>query len=317
MRQQLIKGIGGRLFVEFPSRPSAVSVTIKRSNGADLQGGAVDAAAATLDPFYLLQDQDVDDAGDVNGRSIIGTLQNTTTPDLDCPVEIRRPDDGLQFNTLSIWRWISEDDAQIVASFRQPLRFDPPAPQGTSIRSLRAWYTIAAESCALIEENFRAVFTATINGQPVVREVIFDVGLRDNANPALVHDILSEWPDLQYSEAAEWTHEDGFQAVQGGWHDLQIKIRAKRLNPNRIRDVAPLKTLIVNRAMRRLAITGCVPPAWVAAVPEFLQFLDDDFKTKFADVLAGLQWYDNDDFGTSGAGAADGGVNLNRIRLSR
>lgn len=316
MRQQVIKGIGGRVFVEFPSRPTVVKVTIKRSNGGDLAGVAVDDADATIDPFYLLQSADVEDAADVEGTTIVGTFQNDARPVADCPVEIVRPDAARQFNTLSpIWRWIDEGDLIAVVSFRHRLTFDPPAPQGTAVRSLRAWYTLTADQCPLIEENFRAVFTATIDGQPFVREVVYDVGLRDSANPAVVHDLVSEWPDLRYSETSEWRGEAGAQALAGGWDDLQIKIRAKRLNPNRIRDVAPLKPLIVNRAMRRLAITGTVPPAWVAAVPEFLAFLEEEFKAKFADVLAGLQWYDNDDFGISGANEA--APNLNRIRLSR
>lgn len=316
MRQQLIKGVGGRLFVEWPSRPSAVVVTIKRASGSDLEGGAVVAAAATADPLHLIQDQDVADAADVEGRSIVATLQNDTTPEIDCPVEIVKPDGSVQFNSVSAWHWIDEDNLSAVVSFRHAWRFDPPAPQGTSVRSLRSWYTIPAESCQIIEENFRAVFTAMIGGQPVVKEVLYDVGLRDSSNPAGVHDILSEWGDLRYSESAEWAAESGWQAIQGGWQDLQVKIRARRLNPHRIRDVEPLKSLIVNRAMRRLAIVGSVPPAWVADVAGFIEFLDESFKTAFADVLAGLQWYDNEDTGQTGI-ASDTAPNFNRIRLTR
>lgn len=315
MRQQLIKGVGGRLFVEWPSRPSAVTVTIKRASGTDLPGGAVVDAAATADPLYLLQDQAVADAADVEGRSLIATLQNTTTPEIDCPVEVVKPDGSIQFNTVSAWHWIDENALSAVVSFRHAWRFDPPAPEGTTVRSLRSWYTIPAESCPVIEENCRAVFTATINGRSVVKEIIYDVGLRDSSNLAEVHDILTEWGDLRYSESAEWAAESGWQAIQGGWHDLQIKIRARRMNPHRIRDVDPLKTLIVNRAMRRLAIVGSVPPVWVTDVAGFIEFLDESFKAAFTDVLAGLQWYDNEDTATTGT--FSDAPNFNRIRLTR
>lgn len=300
MRQQLIKDTGGRLYAEFTGRPSAATVTIKRSNGADVEGSSVVAENATVDPFVATFDEDTSsDIPAEGGKAIPVQFSEGTLPVPGQGVLIRTPFRFDQFNIVSLFYYSNESERRAVLFVRQPFQIRPS--EGTTISATRVYFDLSAEQCPRIETDFRAVFTATIDGATVRKEVLFDVGLRSSDNPATVRDILDEWPDLAESESYEWFLEQGFPAIEGGWRDVWLRIEAAEKNPNRIRDVDPLKGLIVNRAVRRLAKYGSVPPVWSDRIPEFIDLLDEDFKAQFDQVFAGLRWYDEEDDGIKSA----------------
>jgi hypothetical protein len=170
------------------------------------------------------------------------------------------------------------------------------------------------EQCPSIETDLRAVFTATVRGATEVREVVFDIGLRSSDNPAGVRDLLEAWPDLQYSETREFTALYGLPALDRAWTLVHYRISAMGYNANRVRDTGPLVPLIVNRALRGLALTGSVPPIWSDNVSGYLATLDKEYEEALAVTIPGLSWYDDTDQGTT---AVPGPPPTGRVYLSR
>lgn len=294
MRQQLIKGIGGKLWVEFNSRPTAVYATIKRGSGNNLAVPMVDVECgldATVGTF------DISATVREEAKAVPVTLAFGSNPKAGVTMEMLTPHGLKQANYLSYWYYISDVAHTAVFVFRNPFQIAPEA--NTTFSSCRAFVELTGEQCERIEENCRAVFTATIDNESVVKEVIYDVGLRTADNPASPKDLLMKWADYRYSETREWQYEQGAPAVDAAWDDVQLDVRAFGRNPNRIRDTGPLIPLIVNRAAKNLGVYGIVPPLWLNNPLDFIKLVDNDYANLFAKAMASCGWYDNEDFGTT------------------
>ena len=311
MRPQLVKGTGGRLSVEFSPGLSALpTVTIKRSGGSDLESAAV--VGANLTPSYASATLE-GAALDAEVTEIPVTFGAGDMLEAGAAVELRNPSYRTEFNIVHSVRIDPSDESAGYVKLRHPTRY--PLEAGATVEGLRYYVDLNGAQCPIIATDFRAVFQAPKrNGSTEVKEVIFDVGLRPSDNPASVRDLLEVWPDLRYSETAEWSALHAEPALAKAWDTVFIRIQAAGLNPNRIRDVEPLKPLVVNRAIRALALVGSVPPAWIDALPAFLEVLDKDYVLALDQTLQGLTWYDNEDTGvTSGKDQSVTG----RIYLSR
>jgi hypothetical protein len=183
-------------------------------------------------------------------------------------------------------------------------------------QGVEASYTVQAVQCPNVAQNFRATFTATVDGSTVRRETIFDAGLRESFNPATVADVRQAWPDFWRSELEEWAGLRGLPALWAGYDRVETRIFASGRNPNRIRDARPLVPLIVNRAFREMSLNGLVPSAWTDKIGDYIDRLDKDFDVLLIETLSAVQWYDDFDNGTGGL--TDGSPPARgRIRLSR
>lgn len=317
LRQQLIKGMGGRLFADFASigRPESATVTIKSATGADLTS-AVNGAACTVETGLFTSVEGSADVPAIEGKAIPCEYSGDR-PKRGASVEVLHPSGLREINVIG-WFYDLEpppgSDPRVMLVLRNPFRVLPT--EGTQVGSTRVFIDLDHLQCDRVASDFRAVFTAEMQGEQFRREVIYDVGLRDTSNPCGNRDPLNAWPDLRDSETYEWQNEFGAQAVDGGWEDVFRRIQATKNNPNRIRDIGPFEPLIVNRAMRRLALVGSVPPAWNGQQQALIDLLDRDFTAGFAEAMQAVSWYDAEDLAIRSE-ADQAAFAPQRIRFSR
>lgn len=314
MRRQIAQSIGGKVTASFPGLPENPTVTIKTASGADLPGGAVvSAEAETTSLSVTIAEDTVAGAVDFacaclasNPPKVGATVCFVNATTLETAT-------GLIRAVVKTGEVAESDPAEItiVLSLQDPLPI--PLTEGDKGTGVEASFTLTAEQCPYIEQNRRAVFTATVQGESIQRETIFDVGLREQYNPATVNDIRAVWPDMWRSECIEWADLRGGPALDNAYNRVELRIATTGKNINRIRDTGPLVPLIVNRALREMAIFGLVPSAWVDNVADYIGQLDKDFAELFEEVMTGLRWYDDSDFGTTGVKVKA----FNQIRLTR
>ena len=321
MRLQIPKSIGGAVRAVFPGPPSDVSVTIKTGGGGDLLGVSVNDAAAIPSALSVeINPENDPDLEPQSGDLAVTVARNGTY--------LPRVGDALEFaNASTLERQVNsirsvrktgvvpdpDGRAILELGLTDPLAF--ALASGDLGKGIEASYTVQASQCPNVAQNFRATFTATVDGHTVRREVVYDVGLRESYNPASVSDIRQRWPDFWRSELEEWAGLRGLPALWSAYDRVETRIFATGRNPNRIRDVAPLVPLIVNRAFREMALNGLVPSAWTDKIGEYIAQLDKDFDALLLETMSAVQWYDDFDNGTGGLTA--GPRQIGGIRLSR
>lgn len=292
LRQQIEHNVGGKLYANMRTAVSegSVAVTIKRYNGGPVQGAAV-AGVVLADPYKLTLLIGTDSGSDyilvppgapVTTLPVSGQwLQVVSASGTTQQVQVRRVD-ALEGRIY----------------LRQPTHASLSA--GDKIHGLDVFVDISAEQTPKVESNYRAVFSATsLSGDRVSAEVIYDVGLRPNTNPATIADLYSAWPNIHSSVVAEWVGTHGDTAVLEGWRAVSDDIWASQKNPNRIRDLTILVTPVVNRMLRYMARFGQVP-AGVESISEWSDQLDDDYRADLNKAMnGGLLWYDDDDDGVA------------------
>lgn len=303
MRQQIPRDIGGTVRAVFPGVPTDVTVTVKNGSGGDLPGTSIVDAVGTPSTLSLTINPS-DTAGadpEAGDLEIVASSPAARLPIIGEPIEfVNASTLERQTNAIRSFRKTGTVGLSplLVVGLTDPLSI--PLASGDLGQGIEATITLNATQCPTITQNLRAVFTGTVNGFTVRREVIFDVGLRESCNPATVADLREKWPDHWRSEVEEWTGLRGLPALNTGYDRVETRIFATGRNPNRIRDARPLAPLVVNRAFREMAVFGLVPSAWTDKIPEYIALLDKDFDSGLVDVLSGVQWYDDQDQGTSG-----------------
>ena len=321
MRLQLPKRIGGAVRAAFPGAPSAVTVTIKSGGGSDLMVSVVDAEAEVSALEVEINPEADADLEPQSGDLEITVAQvGTYLPRIGDQIEFTGAD-SLETQTNSI-RSVRKTGTMPNPDNRAILVLGLTDPISVSLTSgdlgkgIEAFYTLTAEQCPNIAQNYRAEFTATVHGFTVRREVIYDVGLRESYNPATVADIRSKWPDYWRSELDEWAGLRGLPALTAAYDRVETRIFAAGRNPNRIRDLGPLVPLIVNRSFREMAGFGLVPSAWTDKIGDYIDRLDRDFDAALVETVAAVQWYDDTDNGAGGLGQGSA-PSRGRIRLTR
>ena len=324
MRPQIVKARGGTIGTLFPKRPSSATVTIKRYSNGDLDDTAVEDSVATVHALEL--EVTADAVSLASGNREIPSVEVTLVDD-DIPTAGPREGDVIEIASVAgrrsyvttITEVMITDATEVPALativVRDPLPFAVVA--GDTLKGVRVSYTLTAAQVPRVEQNFRAVFRATVAGAEMEREVIFDVGLRESYNPATVIDVKESWPDLAESEVIEWQNTGAAPALDSSWEDVCRKFFSVGKNPNRIRDVLSLRPLVVNRVFRRLAMFGLVPAVWADKVPEYIALLDSTFATLFGEVIAGVQWYDDEDDGIATSVELPATGDAGTIRLRR
>jgi len=290
IRTQLEKDQGGEISAVFDVAPTyaACTVTIKRGNGNDLEDTAIEDEALPTQPVPLIfpfgtngaEGERVIYAGIAAFLPLdesIYTLYSYTRQEIQL-VEIARAARVAGITTITL---------------KQPLRF--PVTYGDSMSANAVKCTVTAANCPRVEQNFRAVFAGDVLGVRVVREVIYDVGLRPSYCPATVVALYRKWPDLHQIVPEEWTETDAANALIEGWGLVSDSLWSAQINPNRLRNIDQMEPLVVNRAMWYMAQSGIIPTVWIENLPGFLEHLQSTFDRLFTTILAGVQWYDDDD----------------------
>lgn len=308
MRQQIVKAVGGTVSVDFPravdSSP-APTVTITRSDGGAVDGTPVVDSLATASTLSHTFDPN-GDAGTLEPetRHLTPLSVNTlaTVPAKGTVVDIysqaRKQHQVTQVLSANLAGASLLRRTEITT--RDLLQF--PLEKDDTIKGVSVSYTLSAVQVPRIEQSYRAVFKANIDGVTYRRETVFDVGLRESYNPASVLSLKAAWPNLADSESDEWEDLHGQPAIDIAWQQVSDALLARGRNPNRCREPDTLQPMIVNRALRHLAMFGHVPSIWLEDIKGWLSQLDDDFKGLLDTGVTGVnQWYDDEDDGTQQA----------------
>ena len=296
MRLQLEIEQGGAVQADMPTPIDTGTgrVTIQRYNGTALEDAAVSAVVLPDPAFSLLL------AGGAGASAGDREIVTVGLPVGSFPAKgstVHLANAAGQAQAVRI-RDVDATTQRIYT--REPLTLSMAA--GDSLKSALLTYTVTAANVPRNELNFRAVFSALAGGARITHEVIFDVGLRASHNPANSHDISGAWPDIHRGSVLAWLATGADVALLAGWDAVEASLFASGRNPNRLRDTTPLKVLIVNRALRFMARMGQVPAAWADELLDWLEELDDTYKSDLNTALAGVQWYDDDDDGEVDAG---------------
>lgn len=290
MRPQLEKDVDGTLYATFPTAIDlgTCTVTIKRSGGADLANTAVEGEDVE-DPLSVAL---------VAGAAAGATSVRANIPEADIPLP------GTAVTLISATTHRREENVVKDVAYaagnttlylQRPISF--ALQIGDTVRARTVSYDLLAAQLPYIEETHRAVFVAEVRGKRQTVEVIFDVGLRATSNPATLDDIAVQWPDYHRALVTDWEESNGKPLVDVGYEVVCRVLWAMGKNPNRLRELEPLRPLIANRALRHAARFGMVPAAWVDDVDGYIELLDGDFDREIKRFDNAILWYDNDDDG--------------------
>lgn len=291
MRLQIELDQGGVLQAVLPDVPDTgtVRLTVKRNTGLDLEDAAV-VDVVLADPWTRTLAAGA--SGLVGGREITTVgLALADFPEKGAVLQARSVLGG-QTQELRV-RDVNATLQRIY--LREPLTLS--LTTSDTLHGVQATYTLLAANTPTVEQNFRALFSATRNGVRMVSELIFDVGLRPSGNPCKASDLVAAWPDVARADLLEKVATGADDALASGADAVEASLFAKGRNPNRLRDVTPLKRLVINRAMRHMALYGLVPTIWTEEIVEWLEELDTTYTSELNMSLAGMQWYDDDDDG--------------------
>jgi hypothetical protein len=143
--------------------------------------------------------------------------------------------------------------------------------------------------CDTEGENYRARFVYTVDGEPCVRDVLFDVVRAILTAPCDDEHFYAQFPMLRGRLPKGETSPAGFLAR--AWETILTRVRAAGMNPNRIIDPGAFTQAQALLAAARLAENLSVGPAtqeWPATAAMWLQ----QFHEELESVLASVSWYD-------------------------
>jgi hypothetical protein len=137
--------------------------------------------------------------------------------------------------------------------------------------------------------NYRARFSYTVDGEPLVRDVLFDVVRAILNAPCDEEHFYAQFPILRGRLPKGETSPAGFLAR--AWETILTRVRAAGLVPNRIIDPSAFTQAQALLAASRIADSIAVGPAtqdWPATAARWMQ----EFHQELDAVLGSLSWYD-------------------------